>query len=145
MISERYFNIYLNTPYNRNRASDLQTRLRQYINIGVEIEAYLLDWEKMDNFPKITLYVPAEHDTFVQLAYLHKFITQKQIHFINCNIIHICNLFIQFGDEITMGRRSLKEFSWARDNDIPIFFMPDLSPGSTMNLKCAIKQVLKEG
>jgi dTDP-4-amino-4,6-dideoxygalactose transaminase len=143
MISERHFNIYFNTPFNRNKAGDLQTRLRQYINIGTEIKAYLLDWEKMDNFPKITLYIPAEHDTFVQLAYLHKFLTQKQIYFINCNIMHLCNLFIQFGNEED-DRRTYREFEWAKENEIPIFFMPDLSEEAIASLKCAIKQVLRE-
>jgi len=144
LISDRHFNIYLNTPVNRSKVSNLQSVLRSYIRIAIEIQAYLIDWEKMNNFPKINLYVPAEHDTFIQLAYLHKFITTKQVSFINCNIIHLCNLFIQFGSEELMKKQPKTEFNWAKSNHIPIYLMPDLGSSAIEVLKFTIEDILKE-
>lgn len=144
LITNSTFNIYLSTPFNRTATTSVASRLRYWIDIGTEIQAYLLDWEKMDGFPKMNLYVPAEHETFIQLAYLQKFLTLKQINFINCNIIHLCNLFLTYGHADTQAIRYGKtELDWATDNGVPHYHMPDLSSPSLEALKLSIKLVLK--
>lgn len=136
------FNIYLCYPIDRDNEESFYKLLQEYINIGTEIYAYLLDWEKMEGFPKFRLYVPADHEVFIQSAYKSKFITTEQITSINCKIIEKCNLLILFSQ---WGLTIDKEVTCAKQNNIPIYTMPDLSPMAIDALKLAIKLIIKSG
>ena len=57
--------------------------------------------------PEFELYVPAEHEDFVQKAYDKKYLTEKQILDIDCDIIDECDniiIFVPAGDELQGGR-----------------------------------------
>lgn len=57
--------------------------------------------------PWIDLYVPAEHEDFVQKAYDKKYVTEKQILDIDCEIVSECDnivIFVPAGDELQGGR-----------------------------------------
>lgn len=135
------FNIYLLYPTNRDDEVNFYKLLQDYINIGTEIYAYLIDWEKMDGLPKFKLYVPANHEVFIQSAYKSKFLTKEQIFFINCKIIETCNLLILFGDCVKFGDN--KEIEYAKQKKIPIYVMPSLSFMAIDALKLAVKLIIK--
>ena len=137
------FSIYLSYPTNRNDKSNFYRQLKNYISIGTEISAYLIDWEKMDGFPKMHLYIPAEHEPFVHYAYLSKFITEKEIKAVNNNIVKNCQLLILFGEyDYEIDNNIKSEVQFANRHDIPIYCMPDLSPEAIQALKLSINLIL---
>ena len=156
--SNTLFNIYLLYPTDRDDEANFYRLLQNYTNIGTEIYAYLIDWEKMDYindnipFPKFRLYVPADHEVFINSAYKSGFLTKEQITSINCKIIEECNLLISFGSSIKMtgeggcvigGYTYSKELDYATQEKIPVYTMPDLSPHAIQALKLAIKLIIQ--
>lgn len=135
------FNIYLLYPTNRDDESNFYRLLRNYSNIGIELQAYLIDWEKMDSLPKSYLYVPADHELFIHRAYKDSLITKEQISDINCKIIEECDLLVFFG-KYPIGS-TIEELEYAKQNGIAVYSMPDLSPMATDALKLAIKLIIK--
>jgi len=148
------FNIYLLYPTDRDDEGNFYRLLRNYANIGIEIQAYLIDWEKMDYvdcikkipFPKSYLYVPADHELFIHRAYKDGLLTKEQISSINCKIIKECNLLILFGGYRPSATSSmLEELEYAKQEGVPVYTMPDLSPMAIDALKLAIKLIVKSG
>lgn len=137
------FNIYLLYPTNRDDEGNFYRLLRNYTNIGIELQAYLLDWEKMEGLPKSYLYVPADHELFIHHAYKDNLLTKEQICSINCKIIEEYNLLINFGSEAAVGSNLANELQCAQQEKIPIYSMPDLSPMAIQSLRLAIKLILK--
>ena len=148
------FNIYLLYPTNRDDEGNFYRLLRNYSNIGIELQAYLIDWEKMDGLPKSYLYVPADHELFVHRAYKDKLLTKEQISSVNCKIIEECNLLVSFGNSmqwigkdgsVIEGHKPSKELEYAQQEKIAIYSMPDLSPMAIQSLRLAIKLIVKAG
>ena len=66
-------------------------------------------------FPRLELYVPAENETFVQIAFDRGYITEEQILWVDCAIIDTLDgviVYVPDGDELQGGR--LVEFRHAR-------------------------------
>ena len=139
------FNIYLLYPTNRDDEGNFYRLLLNYSNIGIELQAYLIDWEKMDGLPKSYLYVPADHELFIQRAYNDGILTKEQISSINCKIIRSCNLLINFGSVAAVGSNLAVELKYAQQEKIAIYSMPDLSPMAIQSLRLAIKLIVKAG
>ena len=56
----------------------------------------------------IELYVPAEHEEFVSIAYRDKYLNEGQILDIDCKIIDTCDMviaYVPYGDELQGGRK----------------------------------------
>jgi len=144
IASNTMFNIYLLYPIDRDDEGNLYRVLKTYINIGVELQAYLIDWEKMDGLPKSYLYVPADHDIFIHRAYKDRLLTKEEISFINCKIIKECDLLILFGTSGCVPDKSIiAELQCVKQESIPIYTMPDLSPMAIQALELAIKLIIK--
>jgi len=149
IISNIIFNIYLLYPTNRDDEGNFYRLLQNYTNIGIELQAYLIDWEKMDGLPKSYLYVPADHELFIHRAYKDNLLTKEQISSINCKIIEDCNLLINFGSgsdnrsDVAVGDNLANELQYAQREKIPIYSMPDLSPHAIQSLRLAIKLIVK--
>jgi hypothetical protein len=133
------FSIYLLYPIDRDDEDNFYRLLQRYINIGTEIYAYLLDWEKMDGFPKFRLYVPADHEIFINSAYKSGFITAEEIQNINCKIIETCDLLISFGGRVL----GATEVDYATQKGVAIYSMPDLSPIALDALKLAVRFIIR--
>lgn len=64
--------------------------------------------------PWLDLYVPAEHENFVQKAFDKKYITEKQILDIDCDILAECDnivIWVPAGDELQGGREVEHDFA----------------------------------
>ncbi len=149
-ISNTVFNIYLLYPTNRDDEGNFYRLLQNYTNIGTELQAYLLDWEKMDYisedtpFPKSYLYVSADHEWFIQTAYKNGVLTKEQIFSINCKIIEEYDLLIYFGNgRGALAPCSIAELQYAKQKQVPVYTMPDLSPTAIQALRLAIKLILR--
>lgn len=136
------FNIYLLYPTDRDDEGNFYRLLQNYANIGLEIQAYLLDWEKMDGLPKSYLYVPADHELFIHHAYKDSLLTKKEINNINCKIIKECNLLILFGCD-SRNKDIISEIGCVKQEQIPLYTMPDLSPMAIQSLRLAIKLIIR--
>ncbi len=142
------FNIYLLYPTNRDDEGNFYRALKTYANVGIEIMAYLIDWEKMDyindntSFPKSHLYVPADHELFVHRAYKDHLLTKEDISFINCKIIKESDLLILFGSNGVYSNITT-ELQFVKQEGIPIYTMPDLSPMAIESLNLAIKLIIR--
>jgi len=74
--------------------------------------------------PMIDLYVPAEHEDFVGIAYRDKYLTEEQILAIDCKIIDNCNgaiIFCPPDDPINGGRAIEYEHAIATSKPTMIF------------------------
>lgn len=146
ITSDNVFSIYLLYATDRDDDGNFYRLLQNYTNIGTEIYAYLLDWEKMecidDNtpFPKFRLYVPADHEVFIHRAYKGGFLTKEHIVAINCKIMDTCDLVIVFDGR---GLDIDREIKYAKQDNIPLYTMPDLSPAAIQALKLAIKLIIR--
>jgi hypothetical protein len=120
---------------------DIRENLDKNIAIGTEIKAYLIDWEKMDEFPKMDLYIPAEHDEFVQIAFDKEYVSEEQILDVDCTIIDQCKLVIALGDH-SKSRGMKIELDYAENNSIVILYMPELTPETIKTLKFSLKLLL---
>ena len=121
--------------------ADIKINLAAATRIGVEIKAYLLDWEKMDRFPRSDLYVPADHDEFVQIAWHKEYLNEKQVLEVDCDIISRCDLVIIYGNYVSRGMKI--ELDFAQDNGIAVFKMPSVSEMSIEGLRLIIYLILK--
>jgi len=143
------FNIYLSYPINRDDETNFYRLLQNYTNIGTEIYAYLIDWEKMDGLPRFRLYVPADHELFIHNAYKSGFLTKEQINSINYNIIEKCDLLIYFSCGFSCGHGTpifynvIKEIEYAKQKGVAVYTMPDLSSTAIQALKLAIKLIIR--
>jgi len=71
--------------------------------------------------PWLDLYVPAEHEDFVQKAYDNRFLTVEQILEIDCQIVYDCGVTVVFvpeGDVLQGGR--LVEYNFAQNECQPV-------------------------
>lgn len=106
--------------------------------IGEQLKAYFLDWEKMEGFPKIDLYVPADHDEFTQIAYNKKYITEEQILDVDCDIISKRDMIIAYGNY--KASRGMKiELEFAHKNGISTTIISSLSEESIQGLKLVLR------
>jgi hypothetical protein len=144
-ILPNYFNIYLLYYFDRNNKKDFFSILKHYMDIGEEIKAWLIDWEKMDGFPKANLYVPANSEIFIQTAYNNKILTKEKIAAVDCEIIKYCNLLLVYGkynDYESLSQDITIRTDAAVDAEVPIYIMPDLSLETINALRLAIKLVI---
>ncbi len=78
-------------------------------------------------FPKLDLYVPAENEKFVQIAYDTGHLSEKQILDIDCRIIDNTDgviVYVPPGDELQGGR--LVEYNHAVATNKPVFVFSKL-------------------
>jgi len=145
--SKTEFCIYLSYPMHRDDEETFYNELQTCIDIGTEIKAWLIDWEKMYGLPKSYLYVPAEQELFIHRAYTANFLTEKQIAYINSKIIESSDLLILFSNYNPEKASSniLAEAKAAKEYKVPIYTMPDLSDIAISALKFAIKTIIKAG
>lgn len=79
-------------------------------------------------FSKLTLYVPAEHETFIQIAYDTGHLSEKQILDIDCRIIDSYDgvlVYVPKGDELQGGREIEYDYAVATKKPVVIFHHVD--------------------
>ena len=75
---------------------------------------------------QLDLYVPGEHDEFVLIAYLNKYLTEKQILDVDCEIIEKCEAVIVANWEGALSGGMKIEVEYADEHDIPVFMLNNL-------------------
>lgn len=140
-IYKDIFNIYMSHTIRGKKGllatkKEVDTNIRKALWVGEQIKAYLLDWEKMDGLPRSNLYIPGEHDEFVQIVYKKKWLSEEQILAADCEIIDQCNMLIAYGDYHSRGMEV--EIAHAAKKEIPVYIMPNLSDAVVQHLKNCI-------
>ncbi len=75
-------------------------------------------------FPKIDLYVPGEHETFVKIAYDSGHLSEKQILDIDCKIIDNCCgviVYVPCGDTLQGGRKIEFDHAFFTKKPVQVF------------------------
>ena len=75
-------------------------------------------------FPKLVLYVPAENETFVQIAYDTGHLSEKEILDIDCKIIDSCDgvlVYVPECDELQGGRKIEYDHAVAANKSVCVF------------------------
>ncbi len=75
---------------------------------------------------QLDLYVPGEHDEFVLIAYLRKYLTERQILDVDCVIVSRCEAVIIANWEGSYSGGMKIEVDYANRNDIPVFVLDGL-------------------
>lgn len=104
------------------------------------LRGYILDWHRMDGFPLLDLYVPGEHDEFVQIAYQKKYLTEKQILDVDCEILDNCDILIVLGTYISRGMEI--EIRHAKEKGMPILYLKAKNKNLSSSEKMAILALL---
>jgi len=120
---------------------EIETNIKRHRAIGTEIQAYLIDWEKMEGFPKAELYVPAAHAEFVELAYQRHYLNEAQLLDVDCAIVERCNLLIAY-DNPNLSRGMQVEIKHALENGVPVYNMPNMDRSSIDGLRFTMALIL---
>jgi hypothetical protein len=89
------------------------------------------------NWPKLDLYVPAEHEDFVQRAFDHKYTPEKEILEIDCEILEQRDMLVAFSYRGVISKGMDIEIRHADSLHIPVFIYEDVD--ETLHL---IKRIL---
>ena len=110
------------------------------IKAGEHLRSYFLDWYRMDGFPEIELYIPAEGDEFVQIAHDKKMIDIDQILDVDCEILNRRHMLLVWGKYVSGGMEV--EIAHAADKNIPIFACRTFSKPVIQDLKNVISIII---
>jgi len=77
--------------------------------------------------PEIDLYIPAQHDEFIQIAYDKGFLTETEILDVDCTIISKCDLLLVYDWQGYVSRGMMREMEYARKHGIPIVTFSDVT------------------
>ena len=115
MIKKRiYFSHYIRGPVDHNPTSDELRAYKQAAKFQGTFFGRL--------FPHtMDVYIPAEHEDFVGIAYKDKYLTIDQILEIDCKIIDTCDVIIFFapdGCKLSHGMQVEQDYAIAHDKQI---------------------------
>ena len=96
------------------------------------------------NITELEIYVPAEHEDFVQLAYLEEYLTEQQILAIDCKILAQKTDFqIVLDEEGWRGGGIAVEIDAAINASMSIFYMDKMDDTTLLLLNQMIDEVLR--
>ena len=144
MVRKGKFRIYLSHPIRgskreRATADDIYKNCVNAQNVAIEMGAYFNDWNKMDGFPPVDIYCPAEHDEFVQIAFNKGLLTVDKILEIDCDIVKRCDLLICYG---FVSSGMMTELEFAEKNNVPVLAITHWDNSIAVNLKEVFKIIL---
>ena len=123
-------------------SEDIEKNNKKAIKAGQEIRAYLLDWERMEGFPSVNLYVPAEHDEALAYLWRRGWVTIDHLLAADCAILDKCDLLIVLGVPISRGMAI--EIEYAKNHNIPIYMIAYVGRDTMGALKDIYKKVILE-
>ena len=97
-----------------------------------------------ESVPEIDLYVPAEHEDFVSIAYKDKYLTEDQILEIDCKILKKRDFHIVHEVDGWLGGGIEKEINAAKKYRKPSFYVSELDEVTAVALRVIVRDLLKE-
>ncbi len=94
-----------------------------------------------ENVPEIELYVPAEHEDFVYIAYTDKYLSEDQILDIDCKILGQRDFHIVLEVDEWLGGGIGVEIDAAIKCNMAIFYLTELNEMSAVLLRQMVKDV----
>ena len=77
-------------------------------------------------FPGVNFYVPGDCDEFVMIAYRKKYLNEKQILDVDCEIVQQCNFMIAYSPDGYLSRGMRVEIEYAGENGISVVVVAKL-------------------
>ena len=97
-----------------------------------------------DNIPEIDLYVPAEHEDFVLIAYEDGYLTEEQILAIDCKILSRLDFHIVHEVDGWLGGGIAVEITEAKRCGKTIFYISSLDVATLGALRVIIKDLMRK-
>lgn len=113
---------------------DMGANNRRAITFANQIRTY---------FPRLDLYVPAEHDEFVLHAYQQGFLGEREILQVDCMIVHSCNVLIAYAPDGYISRGMQVEIDYAQANNIPVVVVGEYNMGTINSIKAKLREVMR--
>lgn len=85
--------------------------------------------------PQIDLYVPAEHEDFVSICYREKYLTERQILDVDCEILAKRDFHIVYEKDGWLGGGIAVEIDEARRNGMAIFYVSNMDEATAAALR----------
>lgn len=95
-----------------------------------------------DNVPELDLYVPAEHEDFVLIAYEDKYLTEEQILEIDCKILSDLDILIVYEVKGWLGGGIGVEIDAAKKAGKIIFYISSMDVATLSALRVIVKDLL---
>jgi len=116
----------------------------EYMSANCRKAKKVSDWIR-ENIPDLELYVPAEHEEFIQMACVRGDLTEKQILDIDCKILSRRDMLIVLEQDGWHGGGIGIEICYAQDvAKIPIFYLCDADQFTLNRLKRFVEAIRKE-
>ncbi len=94
-------------------------------------------------WPGVEFYVPGDHDEFVIIAYRAKYITEKQILVVDCEIVQGCNFMIAFSPDNYLSRGMKVEIEYANENGIPVIIVGKLNESGIASINRQLQELMR--
>lgn len=96
-----------------------------------------------ENIPEIELYVPAEHEDFVLIAYTDKYLTEKQILAVDCKILKKRDFHIVHEVGGWLGGGIGVEIDAAKKYGKLIFYIQSLDEVTAAALRVIVRDLMR--
>jgi len=129
-----YFSHYIRGPKGHEATdSEIEYNMAQAILVADQLRHL---------FPQLDMYVPAEHEDFIGIAYADGLLTEQQLLDVDCKILEQkdCALFYA-PDNYIMSRGMKVEFDYANKHNIPTWQFNTLEYGIADNIRGFLKNV----
>ena len=87
-------------------------------------------------FPNIDFYIPGDHDEFVCIAYKEKYINEKQILWIDCQIINSRNFVLAWSPDDFISNGMRIEIEHAHLHNIRVLVVKDINDAKSIINHC---------
>jgi hypothetical protein len=95
---------------------DMEVNNKKAIEFGKKLRSRILE---------VDFYVPGDHDEFVTLAFLAKYITEEQILKVDCEIVQRCCFLVAYAPDQYISKGMGIEIDFAYRNGIPVVYIWD--------------------
>lgn len=93
--------------------------------------------------PGVEFYVPGDHDEFIIIAYRKKYLSEKQILDVDCEIVRRCSFMIAYTPDGYLSRGMKVEIEYANENGIPVIIVGKLDKSGIASINRQLRNLCR--
>jgi len=94
-------------------------------------------------FSGVEFYVPGDHDEFIIITYRKKYLSEKQILEVDCEIVQGCNFVIAYTPDDYLSRGMKVEIEYANGNGIPVITVGNLDKSGITSINRQLQNSMR--
>lgn len=94
-------------------------------------------------WPGVEFYVPGDHDEFIIIAYRNKYLTEKQILDVDCQIVQTCNFIIVYSPDGYLSRGMKVEIEYAGEHGISVIVVGKLGENGVASIERQFEELMR--